>query len=130
MSPPECDDDQRTFLLQELRNLEHLRRIHANDLVVGLLLAAATRHVIADLAFFEDTEHTLLDDDNAQATLPVRDRMVNAGSPTAVRNGLPRRSGDPVHRHHAAMAARTHQAVGAVAAEHRTRPGSRRQTTG
>jgi DNA-binding PadR family transcriptional regulator len=50
---------QRTFLLQELRNLDQLRREHGTDLVVKLLLAAAARHVEADLAFLEDAEQTL-----------------------------------------------------------------------
>jgi DNA-binding PadR family transcriptional regulator len=51
---------QRTFLLQELRNLEQLRRAGAGDLLVGLLLAAAGRHVRADLAFLDDIEENLL----------------------------------------------------------------------
>jgi len=51
---------QRTYLLQELRNLQQLRHEHAADPVVTLLLAAAARHVEADLAFIDDTDHTLL----------------------------------------------------------------------
>jgi DNA-binding PadR family transcriptional regulator len=62
---------QRAFLLRELHNLEQLRQEHCGelgsrsgelggDLVVGLLLAAAARHVSADLAFLDDTEETLL----------------------------------------------------------------------
>lgn len=54
---------QRGFLLRELRNLETLRRDHGNDPVVGLLLAAATRHVTADLTFLDDAEQALLGDD-------------------------------------------------------------------
>jgi len=53
---------QRTYLLQELRNLQQLRSAHADDPVVRLLLAAAARHVEADLAFIGDTEDTLLAD--------------------------------------------------------------------
>lgn len=51
---------QRAFLLRELRNLENLRGEHATDPVVSLLLAAATRHVSADLAFLDDAEQRLL----------------------------------------------------------------------
>jgi DNA-binding PadR family transcriptional regulator len=50
---------QRTHLLRELRNLDGLRR-EAADPIVALLLAAASRHVEADLAFVEDAEATLL----------------------------------------------------------------------
>jgi DNA-binding PadR family transcriptional regulator len=63
---------QRTFLLRELRNLEQLRR-DPGDLVVRLLLAAAARHVAADLAFLDDAEQTLLGDGAAAlATLAAR----------------------------------------------------------
>jgi DNA-binding PadR family transcriptional regulator len=51
---------QRAFLLRELRNLEQLRRDRTADQVVALLLAAATRHVTADLAFLDDAEETLV----------------------------------------------------------------------
>jgi DNA-binding PadR family transcriptional regulator len=51
---------QRAFLLRELRNLEQLRREREADAMVGLLLAAAARHVSADLEFLDDAEHTLL----------------------------------------------------------------------
>jgi len=51
---------QRTYLLHELRNLHQLRTEHAQDPIVTLLLAAAARHVEADLAFIGDTEDTLL----------------------------------------------------------------------
>jgi hypothetical protein len=51
---------QRVHLLQELRNLEALRRGKGHDVVVRLLLAAAARHVTADLSFLEDTEAELL----------------------------------------------------------------------
>jgi DNA-binding PadR family transcriptional regulator len=54
--------NQRAFLLRELRNLEQLRRDHVDDRVVTLLLAAAARHVGADLAFLDDAEDTLLAD--------------------------------------------------------------------
>jgi DNA-binding PadR family transcriptional regulator len=53
--------NQRVYLLRELRNLQQLRPDHAGDPVVGLLLAAAARHVAADLAFLDDAEATLLD---------------------------------------------------------------------
>jgi DNA-binding PadR family transcriptional regulator len=56
---------QRTYLLQELRNLEQLRRERADDILVALLLATAARHVGADLAFLDDVEATLLGDDGA-----------------------------------------------------------------
>jgi DNA-binding PadR family transcriptional regulator len=51
---------QRTYLLHELRNLQQLRAAHAQDPIVTLLVAAAARHVEADLAFIGDTEDTLL----------------------------------------------------------------------
>jgi DNA-binding PadR family transcriptional regulator len=51
---------QRLHLLRELRNLEQLRRDPAHDVVVKLLLAAAARHVTADLAFLDDTEQVLV----------------------------------------------------------------------
>lgn len=53
--------NQRGHLLRELRNLDGLRR-RAGDPVVGLLLAAASRHVEADLAFVNDAEAVLLAD--------------------------------------------------------------------
>ncbi|WP_433551552.1 helix-turn-helix transcriptional regulator [Micromonospora zamorensis] len=56
--------NQRGQLLRELRNLDGLRR-RAEDPVVGLLLAAATRHVEADLAFVDDAESALLTDGGA-----------------------------------------------------------------
>jgi DNA-binding PadR family transcriptional regulator len=56
---------QRQFLLRELRNLETLRRERpAGDRVVALLLSAAARHVTADLAFLDDAESALLDDEH------------------------------------------------------------------
>lgn len=51
---------QRVHLLHELRNLDTLRRDPDRDIVVRLLLAAAARHVTADLAFLDDTETTLI----------------------------------------------------------------------
>jgi DNA-binding PadR family transcriptional regulator len=66
---------QRTYLLHELRNLQQLRSAHADDPVVTLLLAAAARHVEADLAFIGDTEDTLLADGaGILATLRLRTR--------------------------------------------------------
>jgi DNA-binding PadR family transcriptional regulator len=62
---------QRVFLLQELRNLDQLRRDHAGEPVVGLLLAAATRHVNADIEFVDDAERALLDA-STLAAIPVR----------------------------------------------------------
>ncbi|MFU8871815.1 PadR family transcriptional regulator [Micromonospora sp. SL4-19] len=56
--------NQRGHLLRELRNLDGLRR-KAADPVVGLLLAAAARHVEADLAFVDDAEAVLLADGGA-----------------------------------------------------------------
>ena len=50
---------QRGFLLRELRNLHTLRE-STPDTVVGLLLAAAARHVSADLAFLDDVTDVLL----------------------------------------------------------------------
>ena len=49
---------QRSYLLRELRNLEDSKR-HAEP-VVSLLLAAAIRHIAADLAFLDDVEDQLL----------------------------------------------------------------------
>jgi DNA-binding PadR family transcriptional regulator len=71
---------QRGFLLRELHNLEQLRRERAGELVVGLLLAAAARHVSADLAFLDDTEETLLGDGGA--------RLAGLQSPAAARDPL------------------------------------------
>ncbi|GIF97932.1 PadR family transcriptional regulator [Catellatospora citrea] len=51
---------QRAHLLRELRNLETLRRDRDRETVVRLLLAAAARHVTADLTFLEDVEAELL----------------------------------------------------------------------
>ncbi|MEV2238389.1 PadR family transcriptional regulator [Micromonospora sp. NPDC049891] len=56
--------NQRGHLLRELRNLGSLQT-EAADMVVGLLLSAATRHVEADLAFIEDVEAALLTDGGA-----------------------------------------------------------------
>ncbi|MER7331309.1 MULTISPECIES: helix-turn-helix transcriptional regulator [unclassified Micromonospora] len=56
--------NQRGHLMRELRNLDGLRR-RADDPVVGLLLAAASRHVEADLAFVDDAEGVLLADGGA-----------------------------------------------------------------
>ncbi|MFC0503457.1 PadR family transcriptional regulator [Micromonospora costi] len=53
--------NQRGHLLRELRNLDGLRRAE-KDPVVVLLLAAASRHVEADLAFVDDAESVLLAD--------------------------------------------------------------------
>ncbi|MEV4813487.1 PadR family transcriptional regulator [Micromonospora avicenniae] len=59
--------NQRAHLLRELRNLDGLRR-NAADPVVGLLLAAACRHVEADLAFIDDAESVLLADGGSVLT--------------------------------------------------------------
>ena len=75
---------QRTFLLQELRNLDQLRREPGTDLVVGLLLAAAARHVEADLAFLEDAEHALR---TARRAVPARTTAEPARSEPAARGG-------------------------------------------
>ena len=56
---------QRGFLLRELRNLEGLRAKRTADPVVSLLLAAASRHIGADLAFLDDAEESLLVDGGA-----------------------------------------------------------------
>ncbi|HZM80372.1 MAG TPA: hypothetical protein VFC19_31945 [Candidatus Limnocylindrales bacterium] len=56
---------QRLHLLHELRNLERLRRDPTHDVVVKLLLAAAARHVTADLSFLDDTEAALIGDSGA-----------------------------------------------------------------
>src|SRR4051794_33378061 len=63
---------QRIYLLRELRNLQQLRGAHAQDPIVTLLLAAAARHVDADLGFIGDTEDTLLAGDAATLTPPRR----------------------------------------------------------
>jgi DNA-binding PadR family transcriptional regulator len=83
---------QRAFLLRELRNLEQLRRDRTEDQVVALLLAAATRHVAADLAFLDDAEETLL------ARAP--DAGQAAGPSTQAASGRTARStaDGPVHR--------------------------------
>jgi DNA-binding PadR family transcriptional regulator len=79
---------QRTYLLRELRNLHQLRAEHAPDPVVTLLLAAAARHVEADLAFIGDTEDTLLAGDAATLTQLRRqsrpaDPDADPGTPTS-----------------------------------------------
>ena len=56
---------QRDILLRELRNLETLRRRPNVDRVAGLLVAAATQHVNADLAFLDLAEEELLADGGA-----------------------------------------------------------------
>ncbi|MEV0268031.1 PadR family transcriptional regulator [Hamadaea sp. NPDC050747] len=58
---------QRGHLLRELRNLETLRRDPDRDPVVRLLLAAAARHVSADLAFLDDAEAALVTGDQLTA---------------------------------------------------------------
>jgi DNA-binding PadR family transcriptional regulator len=66
--------NQRGHLLRELRNLEGLRR-GAADPVVALLLAAAGRHVEADLAFVDDAEAVLLTDGGAAMARLSADRQ-------------------------------------------------------
>jgi DNA-binding PadR family transcriptional regulator len=51
---------QRAYLLREMHNLEQSKR--QADPVVSLLLAAAVRHIGADLAFLDDVEEQLLSD--------------------------------------------------------------------
>jgi DNA-binding PadR family transcriptional regulator len=65
-------ENQRTFLLRELRNLELLRGGAPEDPVVGLLLSAAARHVSADLAFLDDAEQALLADGGAALARSAR----------------------------------------------------------
>ncbi|MET9317700.1 PadR family transcriptional regulator [Kribbella sp. NPDC003505] len=65
---------QRTYLLHELRNLQNLRGGDDDNLVVALLLTAATRHVEADLAFVGDAEEALLDN-GAAALAALRARL-------------------------------------------------------
>ncbi|MFF5174869.1 helix-turn-helix transcriptional regulator [Micromonospora sp. NPDC000089] len=65
--------NQRGHLLRELRNLDGLRR-RADDPVVGLLLAAAARHVEADLAFVDDAESVLLADGGTLLATIAADR--------------------------------------------------------
>jgi DNA-binding PadR family transcriptional regulator len=72
---------QRAFLLRELRNLDEACRATDIDLVVGLLLAAASRHINADLAFLDDVENALLTDaaDKTTADQPIHDRATETG---------------------------------------------------
>ncbi|WP_433303944.1 PadR family transcriptional regulator [Actinoplanes sp. CA-030573] len=70
---------QRAHLLRELRNLDALRREN-DDRVVALLLAAAIRHVEADLAFVDDAEATLLD---GEAAAPPPARPAAPAAPAA-----------------------------------------------
>ncbi|WP_192579889.1 PadR family transcriptional regulator [Micromonospora sp. AMSO31t] len=65
--------NQRAHLLRELRNLDTLRR-RSEDPVVRLLLAAAARHVEADLAFVDDAESALLADGGAALRTLATDR--------------------------------------------------------
>jgi hypothetical protein len=60
-----------------LRNLDELRRTGAEDMLVGLLLTTAGRHVRADLAFLDDIEESLLTEDAAglaQLSAQIRSR--------------------------------------------------------
>jgi DNA-binding PadR family transcriptional regulator len=57
---------QRAFLLRELRNLHELRRAPGTDLMVGLLLTAAARHVEADLAFLDEALESLVTQTDAE----------------------------------------------------------------
>jgi DNA-binding PadR family transcriptional regulator len=70
---------QRAFLLRELRNLDELRHAPDIDLVVGLLLAAASRHVSADLAFLDDVEAALLAHNADASKAPIDGRAKRAG---------------------------------------------------
>jgi DNA-binding PadR family transcriptional regulator len=70
---------QRAFLLHELRNLETLRRRSDVDLVAGLLVAAATQHVNADLAFLDLAEEELLADGGAALATLARPAMPPPG---------------------------------------------------
>ncbi|MEV0426080.1 PadR family transcriptional regulator [Micromonospora sp. NPDC050495] len=75
--------NQRGHLMRELRNLDGLRR-RTGDPVVGLLLAAASRHVEADLAFVDDAEAVLLADGGALlATLTGSPSTGNAPRPAS-----------------------------------------------
>ena len=81
---------QRAYLLRELRNLESSKR--DADLVVSLLLAAAIRHISADLAFLGDVEDQLLSGGGALlATLAdSRQRPPAAASPAPQNAASPR----------------------------------------
>lgn len=75
--------NQRGHLMRELRNLDGLRR-RTDDPVVGLLLAAASRHVEADLAFVDDAEAVLLADGGALlATLTGNPSVASAPRPAS-----------------------------------------------
>jgi hypothetical protein len=74
---------QRAFLLRELRNLEQLRSEHAGDVAVAVLLAAAARHVTADLAFLDDAVEVLLADGGALAASGSQNQ-----GPTAIENSV------------------------------------------
>lgn len=76
--------NQRGHLLRELRNLNGLRR-QATDPVVGLLLAAAVRHVEADLAIVDDAEAVLLAN-GGRALTKLVDQRARLGDTT---NGSP-----------------------------------------
>jgi DNA-binding PadR family transcriptional regulator len=74
--------NQRGAFLRELRNLDALRR-EATDPMVRQLLAAAARHVTADLAFLDDVETELLaDHGETLAALVRRAPTTDAGSET------------------------------------------------
>ncbi|SCL13220.1 DNA-binding transcriptional regulator, PadR family [Micromonospora rhizosphaerae] len=72
--------NQRGHLMRELRNLDGLRR-RADDPVVGLLLAAASRHVEADLAVVDDAESVLLADGGALLA-SLADERAGTAAPT------------------------------------------------
>ena len=87
-----CDPDvvrtviaaQRGFLLRELDNLTELTR--GADVVVALLLAAAARHVTADLSFLDDVEEVLLADDGAVLARLRADDPAEKNEPRAAAN--------------------------------------------
>jgi len=73
---------QRGYLLRELRNLETLRHRPDVDRIAGLLVAAATQHVNADLAFLDLAEEELFSDNGAglkELTEPVVSRTPHSG---------------------------------------------------
>jgi DNA-binding PadR family transcriptional regulator len=72
---------QRGYLVRELSNLDELAR--DADVVVGLLLSAASRHVSADLAFLDDVETRLLGDGGAALAELTPPRPPSRSQPTA-----------------------------------------------
>jgi DNA-binding PadR family transcriptional regulator len=71
---------QRGYLVREVSNLNEMAR--DADVVVGLLLSAAGRHLSADLAFLDDVEARLLGNGGAMLAELTPPRPTSRSQPT------------------------------------------------